>query len=177
MLFCEKISLTFLLFLNSRYEEAYRDARGVLTNEPTNKVIQPVLARLHDIVQKRHHENTLTINKVKQMFEIAFDMAADSEKRETALNNLLVLARERAGSDAMWEGGIISKIAKLIKVEKNEAIYLAAVRIISELCKSNLPRTKKILQELGVPWFLDVLNSQKEDRVNAAQYCLQVCIL
>lgn len=49
-------------------------------------------------MQKRHHENTLTINKVKQMFEIAFDMEADKEKRETALNNLLVLARERAGN-------------------------------------------------------------------------------
>lgn len=70
----------------------------MLTNEPSNKAIQPILARLHDIVQKRHHENTLTTNKVKQMFEIAFDMEADKEKRETALNNLLVLARERAGN-------------------------------------------------------------------------------
>lgn len=74
----------------------------------------------------------------------------------------------------MWNGQVVSKISKLIKVEKNESIYLAAVRIISELCKSSLTRTRHILQELGVPWFLEVLNSQKEDRVNAAQYCLQV---
>lgn len=83
--------------LYCRYEEAYRDARGVLENEPSNKAIQPILERLHRIVQKRHNENTLTINKVNKMSEIALDINAEEEKRETAINNLLTLAREKAG--------------------------------------------------------------------------------
>lgn len=85
-----------------RYEEAYRDARAVLANDPSNKAVQPILARLHNLVQKRHNENTLVSNKVKQMFEIAFDMNADKEKRDTAFNNLLVLARERAGLNFLY---------------------------------------------------------------------------
>lgn len=69
----------------------------MLENEPSNKAIQPVLERLHNIVQKRYHENTLTINKVNKMKEIAFDIEQDREKRETAFNNLLILAREKTG--------------------------------------------------------------------------------
>ena len=38
-----------------------------------------------------------TANKVSQMMEIAFDVAAEVEKRETASSNLLVLAKENAG--------------------------------------------------------------------------------
>jgi len=38
-----------------------------------------------------------TANKVSQMMEIAFDVAAEAEKRETATSNLLVLAKENAG--------------------------------------------------------------------------------
>lgn len=78
------------------------------------------------------------------------------------------------GSETMWEGNIINKLSKLIKVETNEEIYLTAVRIIGELCKRNVTRTKSILQELGIPWFIDILNTNKAEHVNAAQYCLQV---
>jgi hypothetical protein len=39
-----------------------------------------------------------TANKVSQMMEIAFDVTSDVEKRETATSNLLVLAKENAGT-------------------------------------------------------------------------------
>lgn len=32
------------------------------------------------------------------------------------------------------------------------------------------------LQQLGVPWLLDQLNSRNEEQVNAAQYCIQTVI-
>lgn len=38
-----------------------------------------------------------TTTKVSQMMEIAFDLSATVEKRETATSNLLVLAKEAAG--------------------------------------------------------------------------------
>lgn len=37
-------------------------------------------------------------------------------------------------------------------------------------------QTKAVLNELGLPWFLDTFNSEDEGRVNAAQYCLQSVI-
>ena len=70
----------------------------MLECEPTNKAIQPVLERLHKIVQKRQYENNLTSNKVHKMFELINNSEVVGEKRETAFNNLLTLAREKTGN-------------------------------------------------------------------------------
>lgn len=108
------------------------------------------------------------------MMDIAFELSGDSEKRETAMNNLLVLARERAGSEIMFNNGIVSKITKLEKLEKNQEIITIGIRIIAELCKDNITRTEQIVKDIGIPWCLEMINSKLTDRVNAAQYHLQV---
>lgn len=108
------------------------------------------------------------------MFDLAFTMTYDKEKRETAMNNLLVLARERAGAEEIFKEGGVSKITKLLKVEKNEEIICSAIRIVGELCKNNISRTKSIIAGIGLPWCLEMMNSKLAERVNAAQYCLQV---
>ncbi|XP_034935323.1 protein unc-45 homolog B [Chelonus insularis] len=160
-----------------RYEEAYRDARFVINVDPNNKAIQPVLARLHEIVQERYRENSRTSAKVAQMFELAFSMETSKEKRETAFNNLLVLSREHAGAEIMFKEGMVPKIMKLLKIEKNnDEIIIACIRIIAELCKENIDRTSAAIKEIGLPWFLEMLNSKNEERVNAAQHCMQTVL-
>lgn len=47
-----------------RFEEAYRDARHVVVADPGNKSIQPIVARLHEIVQERHKETSRIDTKV-----------------------------------------------------------------------------------------------------------------
>lgn len=42
-------------------------------------------------------EKTKTSGKVQQMFEILFDPSHPKDKRETCANNLVALAKERAG--------------------------------------------------------------------------------
>lgn len=108
------------------------------------------------------------------MIDIAFEVKGDNEKRETAMNNLLVLARERAGAEIMFNDGIVSKIIKMLKLEKSEEIITIGVRIIAELCKDNINRTETIIKQIGIPWCLEMINSIIAERVNAAQYCLQV---
>ncbi|XP_044739073.1 protein unc-45 homolog B [Chrysoperla carnea] len=159
-----------------RYEEAYRDARQVLNVDPTNKAIQPVLARLHTIVQERHRLNASTSTKVTKMIEIAFKMEEDREKRETAMKNLLVLARESIGAEIMYKEGVVQKINQLIKVEKKSNLRIQCVRIIGELCRNSLDRTKGVISIVGIPWFLEIINSNQEEDVNAAQYCMQTII-
>ncbi|XP_076753558.1 unc-45 myosin chaperone [Xylocopa sonorina] len=159
-----------------RFEEAYRDARYIISADPGNKAIQPIAARLHEIVQDRYKQNSRVSAKVSQMMDIAFEMKGDNEKRETAMNNLLVLARERAGAEIMFNDGVISKIVKTLKLEKNEEIITIAVRIIAELCKDNINRTEHIIKEIGIPWFLEMINSKLTERVNAGQYCLQTVL-
>lgn len=108
------------------------------------------------------------------MIDISFDLQHDKEKRETAINNLLVLSRERAGAEIMFNEGVVSKITKLLKLEKNEEIIIAGIRIIAELCKENISRTEQVLNIIGIPWCLEMINSKNIERVNAAQYCMQV---
>ncbi|XP_065335545.1 protein unc-45 homolog B [Cloeon dipterum] len=159
-----------------RVEEAYRDARNAMTSDPGNKELQPLLARLHEKAQEKIRENAKTSVKVEQMMELAFDPSKEAEKRETAMKNLLVLAREKAGADLMFNKGLLSKLKTVLKLEKNEEICLAAIRTISELCQQSEDMTLAILKELGLPWFLDTFNSESEARVNAGQYCLQAIL-
>ncbi|XP_071639799.1 protein unc-45 homolog B-like [Temnothorax longispinosus] len=159
-----------------RFEEAYRDARNIILSDPNNKVVQPIAARLHEIVQERHKENSRISAKVSQMLDLAFNMNADKEKRETAMNNLLVLSRERAGAEEIFKKGGVSKIAQLVKVEKSDEMICSAIRIISELCKNNISRTKSIIKDVGLPWCLEMMNSRSKERVNAFQYCIQTIL-
>ncbi|KAJ0173002.1 hypothetical protein K1T71_011178 [Dendrolimus kikuchii] len=159
-----------------RYEEAYRDAKTIFTVDPMNKAIQPVLSRLYAIVQERAKQNAQTGNKVEQMFKLAFTLNEDKEKREKAMGNLLVLAKENAGADIMLQNGVVHKIQQLLKVEKNAEIYINAIRVISQLCKRSVERTKSIMQIVGIPWVLEIIDSSNQEVVNAAQYCLQIIL-
>lgn len=159
-----------------RYEEAFRDARTIWNNDPTFKTIQPVLERLHKIVQDRVAINAQTSTKVQKMFEIAFDLAAEKSKRESALNNMVVLAREKAGADVMFREGIATRVSKLFKIEKNDELLISAIRVIDDICVKSLHYTKSIIHELGIPWFLQILDSKNADRIMAAQHCLQVIL-
>lgn len=159
-----------------RFEESYRDARGVLDADPTNKVIQPVLERLHAIVQERARQRAKTSTKVEQMFSIAFDIEQDMEKRKTAMSNCVVLSREKAGAEVMFKEGVLQRIGRLVKVEKNTEIILNAIRTITNLCKESLTRTRAVIAELGVMWFVKMLNSDEEERTSAAQFCMQTVL-
>lgn len=171
-LFRRSQALEFL----QRFEEAYRDAKTIFTVDPTNKAVQPVLTRLYAVVQERIKNAEQTSSKVEQMFKIAFEMSEDKDKREKAMCNLLVLSKETTGADIMVKNGVIHKIQKLVKVEKNLDIYVNAIRVIGQLCKRSVERTKEVINVVGIPWFLEIIDSEDEERVSAAQYCLQVIL-
>ncbi|XP_041971496.1 protein unc-45 homolog B [Aricia agestis] len=159
-----------------KFEEAYRDAQSIFKVDPTNKAIQPMLSRLHTIVQERAKHNAQTSSKVEQMLKLAFNVSEQTEKREKAITNLLVLGKENSGADIMLKSGIVHKIQQLLKVEKNSEIYVNAVRVIAQLCKRNVDRTQQVIKIVGIPWFLEIIDSDNEEQVNVAQYCLQIVL-
>lgn len=85
------------------------------------------------------------------MMELAFDIGAERSKRETAMSNLVVLAREKAGADVMFRENIATRVGKLFKVEKNDEILVNAIRVIDDICIKSLHYTKKIINEFGIP--------------------------
>ena len=161
----------------AKIDLAYADAKLVHNLDPKNKAIEPVLVRLHKAVQAKLGEMAKTSNKVQSMFEIVFNIEElDLEKRMKAADNLIVLAREKAGAELLFKDGVVPKIARLLKVEKDRKIRLSCIRVFGELAKKDVDRAKSILMEAGVPFFLNALNSDDEETVNSASYAIQ-CLL
>lgn len=158
------------------FEEAYRDAVTVWNVDKSDKSVKGFVERLHTIVLKRAEENAQTSSKVQKMMELAFDMEKPTDTRASAMNNILVLAREHIGADLLLKEGVIHKIVNLLKYEKNKEISVNAIRTIGEVCNRSLQRTREVLKIIGVPWFLQILNSREAERVNAVQYCIQTVL-
>lgn len=156
-----------------QHEKAYADIRAVQTLDPKNKEVQQMLARVHKVVQDLIEQKTKTSGKVQQLFEILFDPSYEKEKRETCANNLVALARERAGAELLLSQGIVGRLVQLLKSERNMEIRVACARTFSEFCRETA-RAKMMLTEVGIPWLLELMNSNDEKLVNATQYTLQI---
>ena len=159
-----------------KFDLAYADAKAVHNADPSNKAIQPFLHRLHAKVQAQINQMASSKHKVTKMMELVFNLEEEKEKRETATDNLMTLAREKVGAELMQKEGVIPKVVKLMKVEKNPRIRLSLVRVFGELGKADMERARAIVREAGVPFFLDALNSTDEDTVNAVSYVIQALL-
>ncbi|XP_077258713.1 protein unc-45 homolog B-like [Temnothorax americanus] len=150
-----------------RFEEAHRDAEIIISSDPSNKVIHPVLTRLQD-----RHKNPNLRATISQMMDSVFNESADKEEYKYAMHNLFVNACDEAGAEEIFKNEGVSKLAQLIKVEENKnATY--AIRILGELCKNNINRTESVLKYIGLLRCLEIMNSTCTDRVKASQICLQ----
>nr|KAG5698914.1 hypothetical protein BaRGS_006808 [Batillaria attramentaria] len=119
-----------------RVEEAYRDAVALVKVDPKNKAAQAIYERLNPIAQERIKQRNSTSSKVSQMFNLAFDPAVPTEKRLPALNNLIVLTREGAGAELIFQSGGIGRLLALLK-ETETAIKVAALRVLASVAKSS----------------------------------------
>ena len=73
-------------------------------------------------------EMAQTANKVKSMFDLVFDPSKESEKRRKAADNLVYLAKDKAGAENLFKEGSVQQIAKLMKIEKDHNIRLSLIR-------------------------------------------------
>ncbi|VVC29343.1 Tetratricopeptide repeat,Armadillo-like helical,Armadillo-type fold,Tetratricopeptide repeat- [Cinara cedri] len=157
-----------------KHEEAYVDGKQCLLSDPMNKEIQPILSRLHPIVQAKLRDNAQLSNKIDSMFKYAFTIEENIEKRITAIKNLLVLSKESSsGCNGLLKSGIISKIKSLLKNDNHNEVRINALRIIGQLCKNDETRTKQVLVDLGVPWFIDSLNTEIQNEINGVTFIIQ----
>lgn len=157
-----------------KHEEAYADAKQCLASDPANREIQPVLSRLHPIVQRKLADSAQLSNKIESMYRYAFAVDEDPEKRAKAVKNLLVLSKDtNSGCVGLLESGVVARIKSLLKVDRNAEIRINALRVIGQLCKNDESRTKRVLVELGVPWFIDALNIDDQNEIGSVTYIIQ----
>lgn len=159
-----------------KFEDAYNMLKSSMKYDPDTRAIQPALVRLYNTVQERINFNSQIRNKAKHMNDILMSFKEKLHERQSAANNLVVIAREIDGSSIMTELGIIENIKSLLKVERNHDIVVNCIRVIGEICQSSIENTLKVIDSLGIHWFLDMLNCKKEDQIMATQTCMQAIL-
>jgi tetratricopeptide (TPR) repeat protein len=164
-----------------RFGEALKDGLKVQHLEPKNQAIKPVLERINVKMQSKAKEDAKTVNRVTSMFKYVNDPSMDLEKREQAVENLIVLSRESEnGAQMILQNNGVSLLRKTIESNLKTApeISIQGIRVLSELCKGSDERSKLVLKELGgVDFFLVILRDlKKDDMITSIQYTIQVAL-
>lgn len=156
-----------------RWEDAYKDAVTLMRVDAKNPVLQPLLARLTPIVHKRAEEQARTDNKVSQMFDIGFKNKNDDlEKRVSAVNNLIVLAREEAGAKKIFETGGVPELIQLIESPEKE-LQLSSIRALSEICKNSRQRSLNVYDLITLQRIMKIISFDDEEVSTAMTNILQ----
>ncbi|KAG8122814.1 hypothetical protein E2320_018228 [Naja naja] len=102
-----------------KLDQAFKDVQRCATIEPRNQSFQDALRRLGTTIQ------------------------------EKAANNLIVLGREEAGAERIFQNNGLNLLLRLIET-KNPELILAATRTLSGMCTRHMARATAILHMLGI---------------------------
>ncbi|KAJ8414954.1 hypothetical protein AAFF_G00024770 [Aldrovandia affinis] len=149
-----------------KLDMAYKDVQRCATIEPKNKTFIDTLRRLGAEIQQKLKTTFSTDSRVQSMFDILLDEEMDKEKREKAVNNLIVLAREDAGSERIFQNNGVQLLQTLIETGKVEMI-LAAVRTLSGMCTGHKARATAIIHSMGIDKLCSIMAVDNEEIVLA----------
>uniref|UniRef100_A0A8C5M398 Unc-45 myosin chaperone A n=1 Tax=Leptobrachium leishanense TaxID=445787 RepID=A0A8C5M398_9ANUR len=140
-----------------RIDQALLDLQRCLTLEPKNKAFQEALRKLGVQAQEKVRLMATTDSKVDQMFKILLDTnEKDTEKQQKAAQNLVVLAREDAGAEKIFQSDGVRLLQRMMDTKKSDMI-LAALRTFAGLCAGHQSRTMAILHSVGMERFCSVM--------------------
>ncbi|KAL3174182.1 hypothetical protein MRX96_041342 [Rhipicephalus microplus] len=163
-----------------RYEETLKDTSEVLELNPSDirktAPFQQCLRRLSQAIEKIARENASTTNRVTQMIGVIENNSSSLELKNQAANNLVVIAREKAGAEAVINANGIVKCLSAVRSLKNAEFTLSCIRIFSELSKKKLDWALRVLTEFGLPAMIDQFVSKDEQHITAVQYLFQTII-
>uniref|UniRef100_A0A672L1B1 Protein unc-45 homolog B n=1 Tax=Sinocyclocheilus grahami TaxID=75366 RepID=A0A672L1B1_SINGR len=124
-----------------KLDMAFKDVQRCATLEPKNKTFLETLRRLGAEIQQKLKTTFSTDSRVQNMFDILFADESDKEKQEKAANNLIVLAREDAGAERIFQNNGVPLLVQLIDTGKPDMI-LAAIRTLSGMCTGHRARVR-----------------------------------
>ncbi|KAG8440608.1 hypothetical protein GDO86_006381 [Hymenochirus boettgeri] len=140
-----------------RLDQAILDLQRCLTLEPKNKVFQEAVRNLGIHAQEKARIMLSTDSRVDQMFQILLDPEEkDAEKQQKAAQNLIVLAREDAGAEKIFQSDGIRLLLRMLETKKSDMI-LAALRALVGLCTGHQSRSMAILSAIGMDKLCSVM--------------------
>uniref|UniRef100_H3DD94 Protein unc-45 homolog B n=1 Tax=Tetraodon nigroviridis TaxID=99883 RepID=H3DD94_TETNG len=145
-----------------KLDQAFKDVQRCATLEPKNKTFLETLRRLGAEIQAKLKTTFSTDSRVQNMFDILLDDETGKENKEKAANNLIVLARDEAGAERIFQNNGVPLLLNLIQTGKPEMI-LAAVRTLSGMCTGHKARTMAILHMVGVDKMCSIMAIDNEE--------------
>ncbi|XP_037665223.1 protein unc-45 homolog B [Choloepus didactylus] len=109
------------------------------------------------------------------MFEILLDESSEADKREKAANNLIVLGREDAGAEQIFQNNGVNLLLQLLDTKRPELV-LAAVRTLSGMCSGHRARATAILHAVRVDRICSLMAVEDEEMSLAVCNLLQAII-
>uniref|UniRef100_A0A8C7ZW38 Protein unc-45 homolog B n=2 Tax=Oryzias sinensis TaxID=183150 RepID=A0A8C7ZW38_9TELE len=132
-----------------KLDMAFKDVQRCATLEPKNKTFLETLRRLGAEIQAKLKTTFSTDSRVQNMFDILFDEEMDKDKKEKAANNLIVLSREDAGAERIFQNNGVPLLLNMIDTGKPEMI-VAAVRTLSGMCTGHKARVSRREKEIAL---------------------------
>ncbi|VFV30013.1 protein unc-45 homolog b [Lynx pardinus] len=158
-----------------KLDQAFKDVQRCATLEPRNQNFQETLRRLNTSIQEKLRVQFSTDSRVQKMFEILLDENSEADKLEKAANNLIVLGREEAGAERIFQNNGVALLLQLVDTKRPELV-LAAVRTLSGMCSGHRARATVILHAVGIDRICSLMAVENEEMSLAVCNLLQAVI-
>ncbi|XP_036922584.1 protein unc-45 homolog B [Sturnira hondurensis] len=158
-----------------KLDQAFKDVQRCATLQPQNQNFQETLRRLNTSIQEKLHVQFSTDSRVQKMFEILLDEHSEADRREKAANNLIVLGREEAGAERIFQNSGVALLLQLMDTKRPELV-LAAVRTLSGMCSGHQARATAILHAVGIDRVCSLMAVENEEMSLAVCNLLQAII-
>nr|XP_020450187.1 protein unc-45 homolog B isoform X2 [Monopterus albus]XP_020450188.1 protein unc-45 homolog B isoform X2 [Monopterus albus] len=145
-----------------KLDMAFKDVQRCATLEPKNKTFLETLRRLGSEIQAKLKTTFSTDSRVQNMFDILLNEEIEKDKREKAANNLIVLSREDAGAERIFQNNGVPLLLNMIETGKPE-MMLAAVRTLSGMCTGHKARAMAIVHMVGVDKMCSIMAIDNEE--------------
>ncbi|XP_010996788.2 protein unc-45 homolog B [Camelus dromedarius] len=158
-----------------KLDQAFKDVQRCATLEPRNQNFQETLRRLNTSIQEKLRVQFSTDSRVQKMFEILLDGNSEADKLEKAANNLIVLGREEAGAERIFQNNGVALLLQLVDTKKPELV-LAAVRTLSGMCSGHRARATAILHAVRIDRICSLMAVENQEMSLAVCNLLQAII-
>ncbi|XP_036053228.1 protein unc-45 homolog B isoform X3 [Onychomys torridus] len=158
-----------------KLDQAFKDVQRCATLEPRNQNFQETLRRLNTSIQEQLRVQFSTDSRVQTMFEILLNENSEADKREKAANNLIVLGREEAGAERIFQSNGVGLLLQLMDTKRPELV-LAAVRTLSGMCSGHRARATAILHTVRIDRICSLMATENEEMSLAVCNLLQAII-
>ncbi|XP_019482389.1 PREDICTED: protein unc-45 homolog B isoform X1 [Hipposideros armiger] len=158
-----------------KLDQAFKDVQRCATLEPRNQNFQETLRRLNTSIQEKLRVQFSTDSRVQTMFEILLDENSEADRLEKAANNLIVLGREEAGAERIFQNNGVALLLQLMDTKRPELV-LAAVRTLSGMCSGHRARATAILHGVRIDRICSLMAVENEEMSLAVCNLLQAII-